>query len=100
MKEEVLTQVRWQQKEGKYLNERINQYNDLARSTNNRRKWLMKSAVMHWKMGDEDMAEWHEETSDGFFQFAFFNEEEATMLCFLSLRANLPVSGTVSDAGA
>ena len=56
----------------KYSSDQINQYNDLARSTNDVRKWLMKSAVTHWKMGHEDMAEWHKETSDEFLEFADF----------------------------
>ena len=58
----------------KHLNERINQYDDLARSTNEVRKCLMKSAVTHWRMGYENMAEWHEEISDEFFEFGSFYE--------------------------
>ena len=44
-------------KRPKYLNERINQYYDLARTTNDVRKWLMRSTMTHWKIFDEDMAE-------------------------------------------
>ena len=40
-----------------YLNDRINQYNDLAWTTKDVRRWLIRSAVNHWEMGDEDMAE-------------------------------------------
>ena len=63
----------------KYLSERIDQYNDMAPSTNDVRKWLMNITVTHWKMGDEDMAEWHKEIRDEFREFAAFDEGEAAM---------------------
>ena len=37
----------------------------------------MKITMTHWKMDDEDMAEWHKETKDEFFEFADFYEGEA-----------------------
>ena len=73
MKEEVLAK----KKRAKYLNERFNQYNDLARSTKDIRKWLRKSAVVYWRMDDDDMAECHEEKGDEFFDFADSYEGEA-----------------------
>ena len=59
----------------RYLNERIDQHNDLAHSTKDVRKWLRESAVM---MGDDDMVEWHEEKGDEFFYFADFYEREVS----------------------
>ena len=37
-------------KKARYLNGRINQCNDLARSTKDVRKWLRENAVMYWRM--------------------------------------------------
>lgn len=33
---------------------------------------------MCWKMGDDDLVEWHEEKGDAFFDFADFYKREAT----------------------
>ena len=60
----------------RFLNERINQYNDLARGTKDVRKCVMRSVVTCWKRGDEDMTEWHEGIGDEFFAHTDFYEEE------------------------
>ena len=36
----------------------------------------MRRTVTCWKMGDEDMAEWHEKISDECFKYAEFYKEE------------------------
>ena len=64
-------------KRANYPNERINQCNDLAQMTKDVRKWLMRSAVTCWKRGYEDIAEWHEEISDEFFEYVDFYKDEA-----------------------
>ena len=38
---------------------------------------VSESAVTYWRMGDDDIAEWHEEKGDEFFDFAEFYEREA-----------------------
>ena len=40
----------------RYINDRINQYNDLSRTTKDVGKWLMRRAVTCWTRDDEDMA--------------------------------------------
>ena len=70
MKEEILVKSELtKKKKARYLNNHINQYNGLARTTKDIRKWLMRKAVTCWIRGDEDMAEWHEKISDEFFEY-------------------------------
>ena len=68
-----MDKANWRRKIGqKHLNERINQYNGMARTKNNVRKWLMRSIVTLWKISDEDMDELHEEISDELFEYFDF----------------------------
>ena len=65
-------------KRDKCLHERNNKYNDLARPMNDVRKWLRERSVTCWRIGDGNLAEWHEYKGDDFFEFVDFCEREAT----------------------
>lgn len=60
-----------------FLVDRINQYNNLARVTKEVRNCLRDNPVTWWRMGDDDMKEWHEEKGDQVFDFVEFYEKEA-----------------------
>ena len=38
---------------------------------------MRENTVTYWRMGDDDMAEWHEKKGDEFFVFADFYKGEA-----------------------
>ena len=51
----------------RFLTDCINQHNELARATKEARNYLRYRAMTWWRMGNDDMAEWHEEKDDHFF---------------------------------
>ena len=55
----------------------MNQYSDLARTTKDVRKWLIRSEINHSEMGDEDMAECHEAISEEFSEYIDLYKKEA-----------------------
>ena len=60
-----------------YLIERINQYNDLARTAKEVGSHLGRSAVTSWRKWDEDMVDWRERKGDRMYEMAEYCEKEA-----------------------
>lgn len=54
------------------MHEQINKCNDLAHSTKDRRKLLMERDMKCWRLGDDELAEWHEYKGDESFEYAVF----------------------------
>ena len=86
-------------KRAKYLNERINQYNGMARTKNSIRKWLMRSIMTLWKMSDEGMEERHEEISDKLFDYFDFYKGKPLKLQWSCIRSLLPQTFNVLLVG-
>ena len=72
----MVIKVKKGKKRAMYLSDRINQYNDLAWTTKDIRRWLMRGDVNNLEMGDEEMVECHEAISEEFFEYIDLYEKK------------------------